>query len=193
MLIDVEKWGEFTVNDLFDIRSGKGVTRSEIALNPGELPAIQSAVENNGCLGHISRAFCKSKGYVIVDEPALTVARSGSVGYISYQPAPFVVGDSAKALIPRAELTENQFLYLKVILSALRVKYSYGDKVTTAKYKAETIRLPVKSDGTPDWDYMGSYMGKVLDEVRTRIDLLSELIPAGGVLEGVTDAAEDSM
>lgn len=187
MLIDLDQWGEFTVGDLFEIHSGKGITRTEIALNPGDLPAIQSAVENNGCLGYISRAFCKSKGYTIIEEPSLTVARSGSVGFISYQPEPYVVGDSAKALVPRVELNENQFLYLKVILTALRANYSYGDKVTTPRYKAETIKLPVKDDGTPDWGYMDTYMGGVMEEVRVRLDLLGGLIPAAPIPEPAAD------
>ncbi|MBA5845549.1 restriction endonuclease subunit S [Gordonia amicalis] len=177
MQIDVTSWGDFIVGDIFDILSGKGVTRTEIALHPGDLPAIQSAVENNGCLGYIDRSYCEDKEYVIVDVPCLTVARSGSVGFISYQPSSFVVGDSAKALIPRLTLTENQLLYLKVILTALRGKYSYGDKVTTERYRAESIRLPIASDGSPDLEYMEKYMGSVLSEVRTRIELLMSLRP----------------
>ena len=38
-----------------------------------------------------------------------------------------------------------------------KYKYTYGRKVTEAKYLAEEIKLPIKN-GEPDWEFMTMYM-----------------------------------
>ena len=43
-------------------------------------------------------------------------------------------------------------------------KYSYTDKCSADKAEAECILLPATSDGSPDWDYMESYMKAVMKE-----------------------------
>ena len=52
-------------------------------------------------------------------------------------------------------------IFLQGILTMIRYKYTYGRKVTYDKYVSEIIKLPICSDGTPDWDFMESYMKKL--------------------------------
>ena len=78
--IDTTQWGECAVGDLFDIISGKGITKNEIYLHPGSLPAIQSGEDNYGCIGYIDKKYCIEKKYSISKGACLTVARSGSSG-----------------------------------------------------------------------------------------------------------------
>lgn len=153
-------WKNFLVEDIFEIINGKGITNEEIINNPGTLEAVQSGEGNNGVMGLIDKIYCQEKGYSYCDYPCLTVARSGTAGFVSYHPRGCVVGDSAKILLlkdPQVR-TSNVYLFLQTLLTANRFKYTYGRKVTEALYRKTVIKLPVTSDGRPDWEWIESYM-----------------------------------
>lgn len=163
-------WGDFLVKDIFVVLNGKGITKEEIEGNPGELVAVQSGEENNGVLGRINRDYCIAMNYTLYEKPCLTVARSGSAGFVSFQPKGCVVGDSAKILILKDKelqaasnnksIISGIYLFLQTVLGANRFKYAYGRKVTEEKYMNETIRLPVSKDNPlkPDWQLMNMYI-----------------------------------
>lgn len=158
--INSSEWMEYRVGDLFEIINGKGITQDEIESNPGTLKAVQSGEENNGIMGTINEEYCKLRDYTYTKEPCLTVARSGSAGYVSYQERGCVVGDSAKILILKERMFANKYVYLffKTILMASKYKYTYGRKVTAQKYLNEIIRIPVDKEGKPDYQYMEKYI-----------------------------------
>ena len=163
MSLDISNWQEFKVSDILSIYNGKGITQEEIDDNPGTLEAVQSGEENNGVLGYIDLEYCKSKGYTYTMEKCLTVARSGSAGFVAYHGDGCVVGDSAKILIlkDKNNRTEYVYLFIRTILMANKYKYCYGRKVTEEKYNLEKLMLPVKENMTPDWGYMETYISKL--------------------------------
>lgn len=160
MNLDMSTWKEFKISEILDIYNGKGITQEEIIENPGILTVVQSGEENNGILGYIDLDYCILKGYTYCLEMCLTVARSGSAGYVSFHDSGCVVGDSAKILLLKDRTKKNEYVYLflRTILMANKYKYSYGRKVTEDKYKAEKLMLPVDSQGKPDWSFMEQYI-----------------------------------
>ena len=159
-MLHVAMWEEFTINDIFRMYNGKGITKEEIEENEGEFIAVQSGEENNGVIGKINKDYCASMGYTMTDYPCLTVARSGSAGFVSFQPFGCVVGDSSKMLMLRKKENGNPYVYLflKTILMANKFKYTYGRKVTQAKYLQERIMLPIARKGVPDYGFMERYI-----------------------------------
>ena len=176
MKLSIDMWKEFKIGALFEIVNGKGITKDEINDNRGMVAAVQSGEENNGVLGWIDEAYCHIKGYAMTSKPCLTVARSGSAGFVAYQPNGCVVGDSAKILLLKDEhASEAVYLFFLTILRANRFKYAYGRKVTETKYSNDTIRLPVSHNQEgkpvvdkekkysekgflPDWKFMEDYI-----------------------------------
>ncbi|MDK8450310.1 restriction endonuclease subunit S [Corynebacterium mastitidis] len=176
MELDVSSWEEFAVSSIFAIRNGRGITAEEIAENPGTLKVVQSGEENNGVMGSISAGYCAEMNYVYSRSMCLTVARTGTARFVSFQPDGCVVGDSAKLLLLKhKEPTIAVLLFLQVVLQQLRFKYSYGRKVTEFKYSSEAIDLPIQhnADGVPvidrthqfhpegyvpDWGYMEQFI-----------------------------------
>lgn len=174
--LKINEWEEFFVGRLFTMLNGKGITKEEIELNKGDLPAIQSGEENNGVLGKISESYCKVAKYTMTRKQCLTVARTGSAGFVSYQGEGCVVGDSAKILL----LDENvanvyTYMFLHTMLTANRFKYDYGRKVTESKYLNDILKLPIQRDDkgnpivdadkkysdkgyVPDWQFMEDYI-----------------------------------
>jgi len=171
--IDTTYWKEFRVGDLFEIIGGKGITKQEIYEHPGDLPAIQSGEENFGCIGYLDTGYCKAKKYVISKGECLTVARSGSSGYVGYQASQCVVGDSAKILEPKFEANTLRLLFVRSALMVLKVKYAYTDKVTNENYAKATILLPSKDD-EPDWQYMEDYMRNIELRAQNSISALKD-------------------
>lgn len=160
MELDFSNWLPFKMSNIFYLYNGIGITKEEIECNPGDFVAVQSGEENNGCIGKIDKSYCESMKYTYKEEPCLTVARTGSAGFVAYQPFGCVVGDSAKILILKDETAKSHFVYLflKTILMANRYKYTYGRKVTEEKYLSEVVMLPSVSPNCPDWKYMEQYI-----------------------------------
>lgn len=176
MNLNIQDWKPFYVGRIFSLLNGKGITQEEILENPGNFIAVQSGEENNGVIGKIDLDYCKKMKYVYVEKPCLTVARTGTAGFVSFQINGCVVGDSAKILLlpDKVENTET-YLFLQTILNSNRFKYTYGRKVTETKYLNEVIKLPIQysnvglpiidnkkvysDDGyIPDWEYMKNYI-----------------------------------
>ncbi len=159
MKLEPQTWEEFKLSKIMDIYNGKGITQEEIEDNPGTFPVVQSGEDNNGILGYINFEYCIDMGYTVSKEACLTVARSGSAGFVSYQAKGCVVGDSAKILKlkNKERSSEGIYLFIKTLLMANKYKYTYGRKVTKEKYSEEILRLPVKN-GLPDWDYMEEFI-----------------------------------
>ncbi|MCR2109063.1 restriction endonuclease subunit S [Campylobacter upsaliensis] len=162
MKLDVELWASFQVKDILSIHNGKGITTEEITENAGDFAVVQSGEENNGVLGKIDLDYCKLKGYTYTEKPCLTVARSGSAGFVSFQKNGCVVGDSAKILLLPDEVAKTEiYLFLHSILTANRFKYDYGRKVTEYKYMNDYIDLPTLIKGrkkVPDFEFMENYI-----------------------------------
>lgn len=173
--IEFSNWRSFKVSSILKIYNGKGITTSEIEEHPGNFVAVQSGEDNNGVIGMIDLDYCKQKNYTYCTSQCLTVARSGSAGFVSFQKDGCVVGDSAKILRVEEEFECTEiYLFIQTILSKHRFKYAYGRKVTEKKYMNDTILLPVKmQDGepftdpsykyseygyVPDWDFMKKYI-----------------------------------
>ena len=99
MNLNIAEWKDFKVSSILRIYNGKGITKEEIEENEGDFTVVQSGEENNGVLGKIDKEYCISMGYTMTEKTCLTVARSGSAGFVSLQLEGCVVGDSAKILL----------------------------------------------------------------------------------------------
>ena len=167
--VNTTYWKVFRVGELFNIIGGKGITKNEIFEHQGTLPAIQSGEENFGCIGYIDKDYCVKQKYTISKGECLTVARSGSSGYVGYQASQCVVGDSAKILEPKFEANTLRLLFIRSALMVNKAKYAYTDKVTNENYAKDIIKLPSTPDGSPDWKYMEEYMRKIEQRTQTAI------------------------
>ena len=175
MKLTDREWKEFRVGRLFTMLNGKSITQDEISKNEGNFVAVQSGEDNNGVMGYIDLSYCKEMKYTYSEKPCLTVARSGSAGFVSFQSDGCVVGDSAKILLLPDEVASTEvYMFLQSVLIANRFKYTYGRKATEDKYLNDWLVLPVQysEDGfvidkgcrysdegyIPDWQFMEDYI-----------------------------------
>lgn len=74
-----------------------------------------------------------------------------------YQESDFITGDHIVVL--RADwLNKYRALFIKTILEKDRYKYNYGRSFKLDTIKKTIIKIPVDSEGNPDWVYMENYI-----------------------------------
>lgn len=152
-------WKQFKLTDLFDICRGNGLSR--IALDDGSdngINFISRQSYNNGVNSVIGRL----ENVKPFDGGCITVALGGEyLGSSFVQLKPFYTGAHMAVLTPKdAEMT----LYSKLFICTLirfesKIKYcAFGRELDTHIDREFSIKLPVRIDGNPDWDWMDAYM-----------------------------------
>lgn len=137
-------WREFKVSDILSVEQTNSVVSKE-KLIEGNIPYVTRTAFGNGisCMcGNIDR---------VNDGNCITIGAES--GFAFYQGKDFVAGNKIYRL-SRNGLTDKEYLFLVSVLNKKALEYSYSNARIPEKIKKEVILLPVKEDGTPNWEYM---------------------------------------
>ncbi|WP_349026791.1 restriction endonuclease subunit S [Methyloglobulus sp.] len=145
-----DNWQPFEFQSLFEIERGRGPRRKDLD-GSGSTPFVSSSDSNNGVTGITSMSACH-KGNTI------GVNRNGSVGEAFYQPVSFCSTEDVHIFNPKFPLNPYIGLFLTTLIRREKYRFGYGRKWGIERMKKSTIHLPVKKDGTPDWDFMEQYI-----------------------------------
>lgn len=147
-------WKEFRIEDVFSIDSGVRLTAAN--MKSGKRPFIGATDSNNGITAFVDNSN-KS-----LDRNVLGVNYNGSVVENFYHPYEAIFSDDVKRLHLKEE-QGNRFIYLfiKQCILMQKTKYQYGYKFNSERMKKQFIMLPCTPEGTPNWQYMESYMRQV--------------------------------
>lgn len=149
--LDPAKWVSFKYDYLFDIERGKGPRK--LSLNgEGETPFITAIDSNNGLTGFTVEPP-QHDGNVIA------VNRNGNgVAEAFYQPAPFSSTEDVHVFKPRFQLNKRIAMFLIPLIRQEQYRFNYARKWGLERMKELIIRLPVRSSGEPDWQFMEDYI-----------------------------------
>lgn len=147
--IDFTEWYLFQLKSLFDIKKGKRLTKANQSI--GTTPYIGAIEYNNGISSYIGQEAIHTGG-------TISVTYNGSVAEAFYQPIPFWATDDVNVLYPKFNLTPAIALFITTLIRQEKYRFNYGRKWHMERMKESCIRLPVKPDGTPDWDFMEQYI-----------------------------------
>lgn len=162
-----QTWGEFSINDLFDVVKGTRLTKSH--MRPGAIRHIGASQFDNGVTAMISNDEAVHPGNLI------TVCYDGPVGTTFYQPEEFWATDAVNVLYPRFDLNETIGLFLAPVIQEAGSAFDYGQKWGAELMRSTSLRLPVTAGGDPDWDYMEQTMRGVMAEREAALDSLQAL------------------
>lgn len=168
-VIDTSQWKEFRIGDLFEVIRG----RSQIMrlLEEGKTPLIAAARANQGVAGY----------YDVLPEysDAITVSCNGvGCGSVFYHDGPFSITGDASVMKEKQIMSRASKLYITAVCDLIfSKKYSYSEKCNPAGLLEEKVNLPATSSGDPDWAYMDSFMGKILEEEESSAKQLAALAP----------------
>lgn len=162
--IDTSKWKEYKVGDFFKVI--RGTSRKMQTLEEGNVPIIAAARYNQGIAGF----YNVSEEY----ENAITISCNGvGCGSAFYHDYPFAITGDAAVLVNKGKVPLQSIQYLATVLDThFSNKYSYTDKCSPQIIEEETILLPSKEEYEPNWDYMESFMKKIMEEMEEYVRIV---------------------
>lgn len=168
--IDTSLWGEFYIGSIFEIR--RPASRSKVNYEIGDVPFVASGNYNNGVVDYLSPNNDEEldKGNCITVSPL--------DGSSFYQKRDFLGrGGAGSAIIMLYNKKLNEFngLFVASVIRRALVKYTYNDQLSSSVIVSEKIKLPVDSNGEPDWNYMENYMKAIEDKVCKSLSMLEKV------------------
>lgn len=162
--LKTSEWGTFKICQLFDIAKGKRLIKED--MTKGTTPFVAAISDNNGIRDYIDAK-------PDFDANKITVNYNGSVGEAFFQEIPFCASDDVNVLtLKQGQLTKNSALFVCSVIKANKFRFSYGRKWKLELMEKQLIKLPVKNDGSPDWEGMDAFMASLgIDEITTKISI----------------------
>lgn len=170
--IDILKWKQFVIEDLFDIKrpNSRSVQKYEL----GEVPFVSSGNYDNGV-----DSYRQPHTDEVLDS-GNCISVSPVDGSTFYQPSDFLGrggGGSSIILLYNDNLNVFNGLFLTAIIKEkMESLFYYGDMGSSSSIKKETIPLPVNMDNQIDWLYMENYIINLIPEVDNNIKLLNMIL-----------------
>lgn len=175
--LDVDKWKEFKVCDLFNVQYGINMelnTCTETAYNdPEGIAFVARTAENNGVSAYVKKIEGKEP------QPAgtITVAGGGSVLSTFVQKRPFYSGRDLYLLLPKEDINLKVKMFISTVLFSNQYRYSYGRQANKTLPDL-VLKLPIKRDENdnpiiddsrlysekgyiPDWEFMEDYINSL--------------------------------
>lgn len=156
-------WGQFTLEDIFDITPGKRLEKRNMIA--GEIPFIGASDSNNGVTAFVGNQNnpSKRKNDLAEDKKVLGVNYNGSVCVAFYHPYKCIFSDDVKRfhLKNRAD-SEYLMLFSSVIIRMQKDKYLYSYKFNERRMRRQIVMLPVTRSGNPNWKYMEQYVKNLI-------------------------------
>lgn len=154
--LNIDSWHEFRFDDLFsEIYKAEAHVKGDLEFveSPGAntIKFISRTEMNNGC-----DCYLPNNGISGIENGnAITIGDTTATCF--YQKDEFVCGDHI--VVCRAEwLNLYTGLFLVSLLKREKYKYNYGRAFKMDLISNTKVKLPTKSDGTPDFNYMEHYM-----------------------------------
>lgn len=169
-------FGKFNIIDVFDVKNTKCIMQNQIIPESGSVPYVTAGDGNNAIATYID---CSDEW---IDE-GNCIFIGGKTMVLTYQSDDFVSNDSHNLALYLKDTEHRTRLIQTYMISALRKsighKYYWGDSISRKKIRTDIFYLPIKSDGTPDFDYMERYiraMEKVVivDAVKYKDKIIEE-------------------
>lgn len=161
--VDVAEWREFIIGDLFQniVKPMVLHTRQVVESEEG-IPYVVRTKFNNGIKCRVQPVAG------VTPSPAGVISWGAENATFFYQPEPFLSGRDIYYIDTR-EFNPLVCMFLASCLQTVVHKYPYNFGLFPDLLKEEKIKLPVITDGAPDWAYMEEYMGSMMENAK--IDL----------------------
>ena len=167
--ISADRWEWFRYDEIFDIKKGFYNKKPEDSGN-GTIPFIGATESHNGItsmhtLEEIEAASKTGEGpnqdisEKIFAGNCITVSNNGSIGFAFYQEKEFTCSHDVNPLYLKGHtLNKHIAMFLCTLIELEQYRWAYGRKWRPKRMPSSLIKLPVKADGNPDWEFMENYI-----------------------------------
>ena len=147
--LNTRDWKPFRYDELFNIERGKGPRKQD--LDDGNIPFITSTDTNNGLTAYTNYVPCHNGN-------TITVNRNGSVGEAFYQEIPFCSTEDVHVFNPKFKMNKYIAIFFISLIRKEKYRFNYGRKWGIDRMNSSIIKLPIKKDGTPNFEFMDRYI-----------------------------------
>jgi len=148
--LNTDCWKWFELQEIFDIYTSSD--KNYLESKDGSMPYISSTQFNNGVSSYV-------QSDTVQNENTITVARNGSVGSTFYHSYNYCASpDDVRIFSPKIKLNKYIGIFLCVLIEKEKYRFAYGRKFGTKRMKITQIKLPITTNGTPDWQFMEDYI-----------------------------------
>lgn len=159
--VDISKWKEFRVGELFPNIIKPTVLHTRQVVESAEgIPYVVRTKFNNGIKCRVQPVAG------VTPSPAGVISWGAENATFFYQPEPFLSGRDIY-YIDTHEFNPLACMFLASCLQTVVHKYPYNFGLFPNLLKEEKIKLPIITDGTPDWAYMNEYMRLKMENAET--------------------------
>ena len=175
-MIDTSTWKEFKISDLFDVKNSKSISDKRGLDFDGNNPYdfIGRTPINNGIQGKIVQ-----RDFEPNDENTFSVTQIGEKLCL-FRDNKWYACQNIFLLTPLySELITAKFFICCIVTKTLKAVFgedAYSSYPTKDTLSDMMIKLPITSDGQPDWDYMESYMKAVMEESEKSLENLKKAL-----------------
>lgn len=167
--LDDREWKEFDFCKIFEIKKGF-YNKKPPCPKDGNIPFIGASDSNNGFTGFTTFPLIEANSKIgygknepiekkIFSGNAICVTNNGSVGYAYYQKHRFTCTHDVNPLyLKHHKLNRHIAMFLICCIEQQRVCFAYARQWRPKRMVKSKLKLPVKSGGAPDWDFMEAYM-----------------------------------
>ncbi len=167
MNLNTSEWKTFAISNYFDVVAGNYHYSDEYTC--GETPYVTASNINNGIAEYIDLEP-EFKGNCI------TTGKVGCTAF--YQPNNFCATSDVNILIPKFNLSANIGLFIaRIINYNENYRWTYGRQCRVGNTKNIKIKLPVNSDGDPDFEWIEAYMNTLHNKPITTKNRNGDKIP----------------
>lgn len=152
---------EYRILDIFTVQNSHSILKTDVVFNSGTTPYVTAGVANNSIASYITydRDLVERGNSIMI---------GGKTMVITYQPQDFYSNDSHNLVLNLrvTEPTENTSLFLvSSLLKSLSHKYHWGDSISKAKIKADSVMVPINDEGHIDFPFMENLINGVKKKV----------------------------
>lgn len=150
--IDSSDWKEFPLTSIL-IKIGRGERIRKQDRKEGDMPLVTAGYINQGVTEYINRS-----GKIIYND-VITIDMFGNSFFRDYS---FVCDDNILVFKMKGNLHKECILFVVALLNSYSQRfgnrYNYDNQFRENNFQKEIIKLPVNSDGNPDWQFMEDYI-----------------------------------
>lgn len=164
-----DRWKWFRYDEVFDIKKGFYNKKPEES-GTGNIPFIGATESNNGItsMHTIEEIEAASKtgdnpnqdiSEKIFSGNCITVSNNGSIGFAFYQEEEFTCSHDVNPLYLKGYVLNRYIaMFLCTLIELEQYRWAYGRKWRPKRMPSSLIKLPVKADGIPNWEFMENYI-----------------------------------
>ena len=161
--VDTKSWAEFKVGDLFE-KISRGTRLKKANRITGDKPLLTAGGYNNGVSEYIE------KHDVLYTGTNLTIDMFGNSFVHTY---PFYADDNI-LIFNNKKYNENHLLFIKTALTYLKTQYGFQKQYRLNSVEKTVVKLPVDTNGQPDWDYMEAFMKQINQQAQAKLSILEK-------------------